>query len=111
MVNPSTTKLVVALGGLALTLTAGAGVASADPDLGPILNTTCTYSQVMAALDEQSPELADEFSAQPAAQSMLSTFLASPVPVRQQIIQQVRGAVGPEYVEPIVETANTCDDY
>jgi len=111
MVKPSSTKLILALGGLALSLTTGVGVASADPDMGPILNTTCNYSQVMAALDAQSPELADEFSAQPAAQSMLTTFLASPVVVRQRILQDVQGAVGQQYVEPIVQTANTCNDF
>jgi hemophore-related protein len=111
MAHASSRKLVIAFGSLALSLSTGVGVASAEPDLGPILNTTCSYSQVMAALDAQSPELADEFSAQPAAESMLSTFLAAPLPVRQQIVQQVRGVVGPEYVEPIVQTADTCDDY
>jgi len=111
MVHASWRTLVVAFGGLALSLSSGVGVASAEPDLGPILNTTCSYPQVMAALDAQSPELADEFSAQPAAQSMLSSFLASPLPVRQQIAQQVQGIVGPEYVETIVLTADTCDEY
>ena len=50
MIKLSLTRLAVAVGGLALSLTAGAGVASADPDLGPIVNTTCSYPQVMAAL-------------------------------------------------------------
>jgi hypothetical protein len=31
--------------------------------------------------------------------------------VRQQFVQQVQGAVPPEYVEPIVQTADTCNNY
>ena len=111
MVKPSSTKLVVALGGLALSLTTGVGVASADPDLGPILNTTCSYPQVMAALNAQSPEIADQLAADSGAQGMLNAFLASPMVLRQRLVQQVQGAVAPQYVEPIVQTAYTCNNY
>ena len=111
MVKPSSTKLVVTLGGLALSLTTGVGVASADPDLGPILNTTCSYPQVVAALDAQSPEIAGQLAADSAAQGMLNAFLASPVVMRQRLVQQVQGSVPPQYVEPIVQTAYTCNNY
>src|SRR5512133_2036800 len=93
MVKPSSTKLVVALGGLALSLTTGVGGASADPDLGPILNTTCSYPQVMAALNAHSPERADQLAADSGAQSMLTAFLASPMVLRQRLVPQVQGAV------------------
>jgi hypothetical protein len=39
MAKVSLTRLVAAVGGLALSLTAGAVTASADPDLGPVINT------------------------------------------------------------------------
>ena len=67
----SLTKLAVTVGGLALSLTAGAGVASADPDLGPIVNTTCTYEQFVAALNTQNPAAASAFNASPKMQSGL----------------------------------------
>jgi hemophore-related protein len=111
MVMPSSTKLVVALGGLALSLTTGVGIASADPDLGPILNTTCSYPQVTAALNAQSPEVAAQLAADPQAQGMLNAFLASPMVLRQRLVQQVQGAVGPQYVGAILQTANTCNNY
>jgi hemophore-related protein len=111
MMKPSSTKLVVALGGLALSLTTGAGIASADPDLGPILNTTCSYPQVAAALNAQSPDIAAQLAADPQAQGMLNTFLASPFFVRQQLAQGVQSAVAPQYVGAIVQTANTCNNY
>ncbi len=106
------TKLVVTLGSLVLSsLTAGVGVASADPDLGPFVNTTCTYPQVVSALNAQSPDLAVQLAANPGAQSMLNVFLGSPVVVRQRLAQQVQGAVGPQYVGAIVQAANTCTNY
>jgi hypothetical protein len=71
MIKLSLTRLAVAVGGLALSLTVGAGVASADPDLGPIVNTTCSYPQVMAALNAQDPAAAAQFNASPMAQSAL----------------------------------------
>lgn len=49
-------KVLVAAGGLALSLTAGAGMASAQ-DLSAIINTTCTYPQVLGALNAQNPRL------------------------------------------------------
>ena len=51
MLKLSLTRLAVAVGGLALSLTAGTRVASADPDLGPAINTTCSYQQVVSALN------------------------------------------------------------
>ena len=42
-------------GALALSLSVGGAVASADPDLSPVINTTCTYSQVVSALNAEKP--------------------------------------------------------
>src|ERR1700691_3928308 len=63
------TRLAVAAGGLALSLTAGAGVASAAPDLGPAINTTCSYSQVVSALNAQDPAAAAQLNGSPSAQA------------------------------------------
>ena len=51
------TKVAVVLGGMTLSLAVGVGVgvASAAPDLGPLVNTTCSYPQVVAALSAQQP--------------------------------------------------------
>jgi hypothetical protein len=78
MIKRPLTRLAVAVGGLALSLSVGAGTASADPDLGPIVNTTCNYSQVMAALNAQDPAAAAQFKQSPVAQSYLHQFLNSP---------------------------------
>jgi hypothetical protein len=43
------------------------GVASADPDLGPAVNTTCTYDQFVAPLNAQDPTIAAVFNSSPGA--------------------------------------------
>ena len=112
MIKLPLSRLAVAVGGLALSLTAGAGVASADPDLGRIVNTTCNYSQVTAALNAQDPAAAAEFNDSPEAQSWLRSFLASPPGQRQRMLQEVQGMAGTEqYVGTVAQLANTCNNY
>ena len=112
MVELTSTKLFVAVGGLALSLTTGVGVASADPDISPLINTTCSYSQAMAALKTQAPDAASQLSAEPVAQAWLQTLLGSPAGQRQQMIEQVQtiGAVRP-YVGLALQVADTCQNY
>ena len=57
MIKPLLTRVGVAVGSLALSLTAGVGVASADPDVGSAVDSTCTYSQFVAALNAQNPSM------------------------------------------------------
>ena len=52
MVKLFATTLVVAFGGLVMSFTSGAGDASAQPDMSTLINTTCTYPQVVAALND-----------------------------------------------------------
>jgi hemophore-related protein len=112
MIKLSLTRLAVAVGGLALSLTAGAGVASADPDLGPIVNTTCSYPQVMAALNVQDPAAATQFNASPMGQSYLRQFLASPPSRRQAMAQQMAGSPGAQqYFGLLQQVFNTCNNY
>jgi hemophore-related protein len=112
MVNLSLSKLAVAVGGLALSLTAGAGVASADPDLGPIVNTTCSYPQVISALNAQDPATAAQFSALPQNESFLRQFLASPPSQRLRTAQMMQSAPGAQqYFGLIEQIFNTCNNY
>jgi hemophore-related protein len=105
MINLSLSRLAVAVGGLALSLSAGAGVASADPDLGPIVNTTCSYPQVMAALNAQDP-------ASPASESFLRQFLASSPNQRLRTAQMMQNAPGAQqYFGLIQQVFNTCNNY
>jgi hemophore-related protein len=106
------TRRAVAVGGLALSLTVGAGVASADPDLGPIVNTTCSYPQVMAALNAQDPATAAQFKSSPMAQSALQQFLAAPPSQRLQMAQQMESSPrAQQYFGLIQQVAATCNNY
>lgn len=112
MVTPSLTRLAVAVGSMALSLTAGGGVASASPDLGPAINTTCSYSQVVSALNAQDPAAAAQFNASPMAQGYLRQFLAAPPAQRQQLAQQALAVPGAgQQVGLVLSLASTCNNY
>jgi len=100
----STTKLIVATGGLALSLTTGAGIASAGPDVSPIINSTCTYPQVMAALDAQSPELHDQLVATPAATAWLQGLIAAPPAQRKVMVAQAQAVPAVQQYTPFSNT-------
>ena len=111
MVTMLATRLAVAVGGLALSFTAGAGVAFADP-LDSAIDTTCSYSQAVAALNAQSSAAAQEFNASPAAQAWVRTFFDSPVDQRQQMARQAQSVPGAQqYVGLVLQIANTCNNY
>lgn len=112
MAKLSLTRLAVAVGGLTLSLTAGAGVASADPDLGPAVNTTCTYGQLVAALNAQDPTIAAFFNAWPPAQSGLLEFLAGSPSQRTASAQQlVSDPHSGPYIGALQRTFDTCNNY
>src|SRR5262245_14103765 len=108
----SKTKLVVASAGLALALSTGAGIASAQPDTSSIVNSTCTYPQVMAALNAQNPGVAAELNSQPVAVGWLQNLVAAPPAQRQRMVNQVQGlpALQP-YMPVIYQVAATCNNY
>jgi hemophore-related protein len=112
MVTRSLTRLAAAAGGLALLLLTGAGIASADPDMGAAINTTCSYPQVVAALNAQSPAAAAKFNSSPMAQGWLRSFLASPPDQRAQMAQQAEGMPGAaQYVGLIGQLATSCNNF
>ncbi|WP_435673875.1 hemophore-related protein [Mycolicibacter senuensis] len=94
----------------ALALIAWLPAAAADP--GAAVDTTCSYSQVVAAMNDQSPGVAEQFNATPAAQAWLQNFLAAPPPQRQQLVEQAQQRPeAPEYVALFSPLANGCDYY
>jgi hemophore-related protein len=112
MIKPSSIRWAAVVGGLALSLTAAAGVASADPDLGPIVNTTCNYSQVMAALNAQDPAAAAQLNSSSMAQSALQQFLAAPPSQRMQMAQRIQSSPrAQQYFGLVQQVAATCNNY
>jgi hemophore-related protein len=106
------TGLAAAVAGLTLSLTVSPASASADPDLGPIVNTTCNYSQVMAALNARDPAAAGKLNSSPIAQSYLRQFLAAPPSQRQAMAQQAMSTPGAAQQFGIVQqVAATCNNF
>jgi hemophore-related protein len=108
MVKYTPARLIVVACALGLAWSTAAGVASAEPDVGPFLTTTCTYSQAEAAINALTPDGGKEFAASPMTQTWLHAFLDSPIEQRRQLIQV------PElqpYTALVAEVGNTCKNY
>ena len=104
-------KLAAGICGATLALTAATGVASADP-MDAVINTTCTYPQVMAALQATNPAAAQKFSSSPLASGMLQSFLAAPPAQRQQQAQQMMAnPMAAKYIGTIQQVAAVCNNY
>jgi hemophore-related protein len=111
MVTLSLGKLAAAVGGVVVALSAAAGVASADP-LDPIINTTCNYGQVIAALNATDPATAAQLNQSPAAQSYIRNFLAAPPPRRAQMAAQIQAMPSAaQYFNTIQQVATVCNNY
>lgn len=107
----SRAKLAMAAGGLAVAIPATAGVATAAP-FDSAVNTTCTYEQVVAAINAEQPALAQQFNASPFAQGALRSFLASGPAERQQTVNQLQSSpAAQEYFGPINSIAGSCNNY
>ena len=112
MFKLSLTRLAVAVGGLALSLTAGAGSASADPDYGPMVNTDCTYQQANAALHAVNPMAASWFDSSPPNQAWIRNYLATPKDKRLQMIHQVEHNPGADQALPVIQQVlAVCSNY
>ena len=108
MMRLSLGKLAAAVGGAAVALSAATGVASADP----IIDTTCNYGQVMAALNATDPATAAQLNESPMAQSYLRQFLAAPPPKRVQMAQQIRAMPqAAQFMGTIENVVGVCNNY
>jgi hemophore-related protein len=112
MVKRSSTKLAVTVGGLALSLITGAGLASADPDFGPMVSTTCTYDQAMAAVHTENPMAAQYLSQSPPNLQFLRVFLDSSPDQRVNLLNQIKNNEGADQALPIFQQMLTsCAKY
>ncbi|BBZ01763.1 hypothetical protein MCHIJ_12000 [Mycolicibacterium chitae] len=112
MINRPLTKLAIAGSAVALSLTAGAGVAAADPDFGPMINTTCTYDQALTALRTENPVAAEYLEQSPPNMQFLRTFTGSSPAERERLIQQVKGNPGADQAFPVIQQMfASCNKY
>ena len=121
-------KVVVAFGGVlaAASPLSSAGIASAEPGDGPLIQTTCSYAQIVAALRVEAPDAAARLDKRPDAQAKLQGFIALPVDQRKQRLQErldanpqwrakideKRGTPeGQEKIQMLGRIADTCHGY
>jgi hemophore-related protein len=106
MMRLSLTKIAASIGAAAFALGAATGVASANPD--PVM-TTCSYTQVINALNATDPANGAKFSSSGVASSYLQQFLAAPPgsPERQQLLSQLP----PKYSGVVSRVAAVCQNY
>jgi hemophore-related protein len=108
----ASSSIVPAVGAVILSLAAGAGTANAEPALDAAINTTCTYPQVVAALNAQAPEVAQQFAATPQAQGWLKAFLATPPSQRPAMAQQLQSIpAAAEFLSLVPQVVSTCSNY
>lgn len=111
MIKISLGKMAVGAGGLALALTAGAGIASAQPNLDSAVNTTCSYQQVQAAANAADPRAAAVLS-DPMTSAGVQQFLASPPAQRRMMAEQIASMPANQPFLPIYQQIfDTCQNF
>ncbi|CAJ1510906.1 hemophore-related protein [[Mycobacterium] burgundiense] len=112
MIKPSLTKLAVAASGLALSLSAGAGFASADPTYGPMVDTTCSFDQAMTAVRTENPMAARYLDQSPPNVQFLRVYLGSPRDERINLLNQIKDNPGANQALPVFQQMLTsCTKY
>ncbi len=108
-------RLVAAVGVSAVSLgvgVGGLGVASAAPDLGPAIDTTCSYPQFMSALNAQNPEADRVFNSSPVLRSGLTQFISAGPDKRREIAVFVAASpMFQPYLGTIEQAFNTCNGF
>ena len=114
MIKLGLTRLSVGIGGVAFSLTAGVGLASAEPDLGPAINSTCTYPQFVAALNAQNPTYGSTLNSSPQWQGDMQIFFTEPPGSerRQRFAHNVANNPANQQLIPILQRAfGTCNNF
>ena len=100
--------VAAAVGGVALSFAIGTAVASADP----LIDTTCSYPQVVAALNSENPALAEKLNGNPLAAAMVGNFLSAPPSERAVLVQEYQATSwGQKYFGQMAAIAGTCNNY
>lgn len=108
----SLARIVAAVGGPVLMVTAGIGVASADPDVSSMVNTTCSYEQAMAAVHAENPMAAQYLDQSPPNLQFLRVFLSSSRDQRVSLLNQIKNNVGADQALPVFQQMMTsCTKY
>lgn len=112
MIRMSLTKVAIAVGFPLVVSAAGAGIATAAPDLTLAINTTCTYPQLVSALNAVNPQAAITFDSSPVIKSGLTEFLSAGPDRRLEIAQYVAASpLFAPYLGSIEQAFQTCNGF
>ena len=112
MVKLSSMKTIAVAGFMALALSAGAGVASAAPDTSALINTTCSYDQIVAAVNAEVPDEASGINNSGMLQGLLRDFLAAPASGRESMLSRaMSNPFVQDDVGAMAQVAGSCNRY
>lgn len=112
MIKLTLPRLAALAGGVAVSLSAGAGIAAAQPDIGPMVNTTCNYDQAMAAVHAENPMAARYLDQSPPNQQFLRVFFSSSPAERTSLLDQIKNNPGIDQALPVFQQMMTsCVNY
>ncbi len=112
MIKLSLSRVAVAVGAPALLLTAGVGLASAEPNISPMVNTTCTFDQAMAAVHAENPMAASYLDSSPPNLQFLRVFMSSSPDQRVNLLNQIKNNPGAAEALPVfTQMMTTCVNY
>ncbi|BBX04082.1 hemophore-related protein [Mycolicibacterium moriokaense] len=106
------TRLAVAASGLALSVTAGAGIAAAQPNIDAMVNSTCTYDQAIRAVNAENPMAAQYLAQSPPNQEFVRVFLSSSKDQRISLLNQIKNNPGIDQAIPVfTQMMTSCVNY
>lgn len=112
MMKMSLTRLAVAVGGLSLAVTAGAGIASAQPYVDTMVNSPFTYDQAIAAVNAENPTAAQYLNASPPNLEFVRVFLGSSKDERISLLNQIKNNPGIDQALPVfTQMMSSCVNY
>lgn len=108
----SHTKIAAVVGGVAAALTVGSGLASAVPDVGPMVDSPCSYDQAIKAVHAENPLAAKYLDQSPPNQQFLQVFLSSPREERVNLLNQIKNNPGADQALPVfTQMLTSCTKY
>lgn len=112
MLKISVSRLAAAAGGAALSMAAAAGIAAAQPDIGPMVNTNCSYDQAMRAVHAENPMAAQYLDQSPPNLQFLQVYFASSPAERTDLLNQIKNNPGIDQALPVFQQMMTsCVNY
>jgi hemophore-related protein len=106
------TGAAVAAFALAIEVLSETGIATADPDYSALINTTCSYEQVIGAVRAQNPAAAAFLDSRLDQQDAFRAYFAQPPASRANIVAQNKANPAAQQVLDVAQGAvAVCHNY